>query len=299
MMGGKTRENGFTLIELMIAMAVGLIAITVIIQVYTSMQASNTAQKMVVEMQQNARAALVLMKREIRMAGYDPAFTDGIDNDGANGIDDFAESSGAGFLLASPTMMQFTLDNEVDDPALGTNGADDDGDGQIDELDECCYDGDVADTNENITFSLFGTELERTRNNPPATASILAYDIEAVRFAYAFDSDGDGELDRSANGHVIWAFDATGGGFLNKVIDTNDDGVIDAMDWPAGSALMPSAPVFDIRAVRIWLLARTRHPVRGHSETRTYVVGNQHLMVSDGYQRCLLETTVFCRNMGL
>lgn len=295
----RSRYEGFTLIELMIAMAVGMIAMTVIIQVYTSMQASNTAQKMVVEMQQNARAALMLMKRELRMAGYDPARTDGIDNDGANGIDDPAESSGAGFVTASPIQVQFTLDHEVDDPALGTNGADDDGDGQIDELDECCYDGDITDLNENITFSLLGTDLERTRNNPPGVASMLAYDIEAVRFAYAFDSDGDGELDRSVNDNVIWAFDSSGTGFLNKIVDTNDDGVIDEMDWPAGGALMPSVPLFEIRAVRVWLLARTRHPVRGHEETRTYVVGNQHVLVSDSYKRSLLEATVFCRNMGL
>lgn len=292
-------NHGFTLIELVIGMVVGLIAVTLMVQVYTSMQQSNTTQSMVVEMQQNARAALVLMKREIRMTGYDPAASDGIDNDGDSDVDEADESSGAGIVSAVADRIHFTLDTEVDDPALGTNGADDDGDGQIDELDECCYDGDLGEGNEDITFALNGTNLERTRANPATVSNVLAYDIEAIRFAYAYDNDGDGQIDRSANDHILWAFDANDNGELDKLVDTNDDGVVDLNDAAAGSPLGTPVPLAEIRAVRIWLLARTRQPVRGYSETRTYPVGNQHVVVSDSYQRCLLETTVFCRNMGL
>ena len=88
-------HKGFTLIELMISLAAASIVTAGIYGFYHVQQKSHAAQQLVVEMQQNIRATMSLMKREIRMVGYDPAAADGIDNDGINGIDDPAESSGS------------------------------------------------------------------------------------------------------------------------------------------------------------------------------------------------------------
>nr|MDJ0988105.1 prepilin-type N-terminal cleavage/methylation domain-containing protein [Desulfobacterales bacterium] len=73
--------NGFTLVELLLAMAAGLIVMIAIFAAYQNHQRSHVTQQLVVDMQQNARAAMSLMKREIRMMGYDPAATDGVDNE--------------------------------------------------------------------------------------------------------------------------------------------------------------------------------------------------------------------------
>jgi type IV pilus assembly protein PilW len=73
------KNKGFTLPELMIAMAVGSIIMAVIYSTYQAQQKSYTTQHLGVEMQQNIRAAMSLMKREIRMAGYDPEETSGAD----------------------------------------------------------------------------------------------------------------------------------------------------------------------------------------------------------------------------
>ncbi|RWX42938.1 type IV pilus assembly protein PilW [Candidatus Electrothrix aarhusensis] len=65
-------NKGFTLVELLIAMAISGILVTSMYSVYTLQQRSYTVQDQVSEIQQKARAALDIMTREIRMATYDP-----------------------------------------------------------------------------------------------------------------------------------------------------------------------------------------------------------------------------------
>jgi type IV pilus assembly protein PilW len=80
-------SGGYTIVEFLIAMAIASILITAIFQVYEVRQKSHSKQQLVVEMQQNLRGAVSLLKREIRMAGYDPAANDGVDSDGDSVID--------------------------------------------------------------------------------------------------------------------------------------------------------------------------------------------------------------------
>lgn len=73
-MGNKYLKNnfGFTLIELLVAMVISTIVAAGIFTAYKSQQDTQLAQEQIVEMQQNLRAALYILTREIRMAGYDP-----------------------------------------------------------------------------------------------------------------------------------------------------------------------------------------------------------------------------------
>jgi type IV pilus assembly protein PilW len=278
--------KGFSLVEMLVAMAAGLIVMLAINSAYVNYQRSHVTQQLVVHMQQNARAAMSLMKREIRMTGYDPVAADGVDNDSANGVDDAAESSGAGIIEAKYDtasgipIMRFSADLDYDWTVVG---------------------------DEDITYTLVGTELQRN-------GQIVAYDIEAVGFAYAFDDDGDGALDVSDpagglvpgnNGNIIWAVDSNLGDHkLDHFLDTDDDGIIDANDTEGGDGMTGQVLIANIRAVRIWLLARTRQPIKGHIDNQTYAVGPLHRGPADGdwdarKRRVLLTTTVYCRNMGI
>ena len=64
--------RGFTLVEVMVAMAIFGIVMTGIYQTYLYQQKSYIKQEQVVDMQQSLRAGLFFLKRDIRMAGYDP-----------------------------------------------------------------------------------------------------------------------------------------------------------------------------------------------------------------------------------
>ncbi len=66
------RQAGYTLVELMVAVALTGIVTTSIYKGYVSFSTAYDVQDQVVEVQQNAQVAMRRMVREIRMAGYDP-----------------------------------------------------------------------------------------------------------------------------------------------------------------------------------------------------------------------------------
>jgi prepilin-type N-terminal cleavage/methylation domain-containing protein len=272
----KNDHKGVTLIELLVAMAVGMIVMAGIYGTYHGQEKAFVNQQLVVDMQQNVRAAMLLMTREIRMTGYDPAAADGIDNDGLNGIDDAAESSGATLLKAGKDWIQFSADLEGD--------------------------GDVLDANEDITYQISGSDLVRI-DAADGVEQIVAYDIEAVGFAYAYDEDTNGQLDTfdgTPNTPVIWAIRKNPSDTqLGNYLDTDENGVIDETDGVGGLGLPHQIDFDKIKAVRIWLLGRTRQPVRGYRDHRTYKVGWQNITTNDNYRRLLLTATVACRNKGI
>jgi type IV pilus assembly protein PilW len=302
----RNRNNlGFTLLELMIAMVIASIVAAAIMMSFDSQQKTQVNQQLVVEMQQDARAALYLMQQDIRMAGYDETWedtnTDGVDDNRAtdlidNDCDTVIDNPGedndiAGIVKAFPHLIQIRLDENRDGNFCGVNDvityalASDTGDGTID------GDG-VADSG--------AMDLRRDNQVIGNNLQPLARSIQAIAFAYAFDNDPgppDGLVDTDAGGNIIWAFDSNADGILDKQLDSNTDGVIDENDTPIN--LTTPVPISRIRAVRIWILARTRSPLRDHHYTKTYVVGDKVITTADDYERVLLTTTVNCRNLGL
>lgn len=294
--------RGFTQIELMVAMVIASLVAAAITKVYQTQQRAYTSQQSVVEMQQNARSAMTLMKREIRMAGYKPAASDGIDNDGLNGMDDVDSAENGrmlgleiGVVEARRDRITFRMDVAPDDPAECVNGVDDGGmAGIIDDPAEC-YDGLPDDPNEQITYTLQanpagGNDLVRINS---AGTNILAYDVEDIAFGYAFDMNEDGALDTDngqPDGNVIWAYDS-GMGLLSTDADTGN-----AVMGPP--LIGPNGPL--IGAVRIWLLTRTPQPIRGDLDTDTYQVGDQVFdpgTYDPRFRRTLQVATVYCRNL--
>jgi type IV pilus assembly protein PilW len=306
-------SGGFTLIELMIAMAVAALLFTAVYAAFGSQLRCHLEQQQTVDMQQNIRAAFALMQRDIRMAGYDATWRDDnsdgrhdlrnadlIDND-CDGRLDAADPEGdedndrAGFTAAYAHYLQLALDRGGD--------------------------GDFCDSQDRIGFG-FSTTRDRNRDGiadkgaAPLGRSVgagglqpLAENLQAVAFGYAFDDDygtpiTDGAIDTNGRA-VVWAYDRDLDGFLDTRLDSNADGRIDSADDLDGNgrvddaALTPAVPIRRIRAVQVWLLARTRSPLRNLSDTTTYVVGNKILRFGDGYKRVLLTTVVSCRNLGL
>jgi len=76
--------NGFTLVELMIALAIFGIASAAIYATYQSQQNSYIVQEDVTDMQQNLRAGMFFLKRDIKMAGYNPTEKAEADNNTNN-----------------------------------------------------------------------------------------------------------------------------------------------------------------------------------------------------------------------
>jgi type IV pilus assembly protein PilW len=302
----RFRNNlGFTLLELMIAMVIASIVAAAIMMSFDSQQKTQVNQQLVVEMQQDARAALYLMQQDIRMAGYDETWedantdgvddnraTDGIDNDCDGGDGNLGEDNDiSGIVKAAPHLIQIRLDENRDANFCGVN----------DQITYALASGTTDGTIDGDGLADSGAmDLRRDNQFVGNNLQPLARSIQAIAFAYAFDDDlgaPDGLVDTDAGGNIIWAFDSNDDGLLDKQLDSNTDGVIDENDTPVN--LTTTVPISRIRAVRIWILARTRAPLRDHQYTRTYVVGDKVVTPVDDYERVLLTTTVNCRNLGL
>ena len=252
------REKGFTIVELLIVVAISGLVLSSIYSVFRNQMNAHKANIQAVETQQNIRAAMFLMEREIRMAGYSPSM-----------------GAAAGILVAGQGVIQIAMDLDND--------------------------GNVTDLNETISFG-FSTSNDADRDGKVgggagSVASLaradatgggfqpMADNVEAVAFAYAYDSDQDGQLETSG-GNVIWAFDSNNDGML----DTNNN---------TGLLLGTTVALDRIRVVRIWILARSATAHRGHTDTRTYLIGGKSITENDKFMRRFLTTTIKCRNMSM
>ena len=68
-------RHGYSLVELLVAMAITLVVMAGVYKVYVTQQDSYLLQEQVAEMQQNARIAKYVLMKDIRMAGYNPTRT--------------------------------------------------------------------------------------------------------------------------------------------------------------------------------------------------------------------------------
>jgi type IV pilus assembly protein PilW len=64
--------NGFTLVELLVSMSIGMVLLAAVTTTFMSQTRIYNAQEQINEMQQNARGALDIITREVKMAGYNP-----------------------------------------------------------------------------------------------------------------------------------------------------------------------------------------------------------------------------------
>jgi type IV pilus assembly protein PilW len=267
-------------------MGITAVVMAAVFKIYTTQQDSYVLQEQVAEMQQNGRIAKYVLMRDLRMVGYNPkrvpnvfGFVERLPNDDGGDPDEFTS--------INSTSIAFTLD--------------DNGDGALD-----------VSLDEQIAYRVAGENLQRFNVDNDAWLTVVE-NIEVLAFAYAFDDDGDGNIDTSATtGKIIWAIDAddsdtderlnvnldgNDSGDIDADDDTNDDGIID--DDDAGTELPTPVDLNRIRAVKIWLLAKTGHTDRNYTRANTYVVGNRIIEPSDGNRRQLLTTMVKCRNMAL
>ncbi|MDF1615696.1 prepilin-type N-terminal cleavage/methylation domain-containing protein [Desulfurivibrio dismutans] len=68
--GNRCRQQGFTLVEVLIALALGGVVMAAVMLSFRGQHATYIAQDHTVEMQQNIRVALDMVSREIRSAGF-------------------------------------------------------------------------------------------------------------------------------------------------------------------------------------------------------------------------------------
>ncbi|MEH0022022.1 MAG: prepilin-type N-terminal cleavage/methylation domain-containing protein [Desulfobacter sp.] len=167
-----SNEKGFSLIELMIALAIFSMIVGFMATSKTRQQETNVTQLQAVEMQQNVRTVMFMMKKNIRQAGFNPTASD----------------QGQGIITATATSFSFSYYN-TDTTALDTATyvfEDDEGDGDMD----ITLNGTIlAENIQNLSFTYY----DEDRNTPVADVD----DIRSVDITITAAVDQD-ELARAA-----------------------------------------------------------------------------------------------------
>jgi len=168
------RENGFSLIELLFAMAIFLIILAAATSAFISQRKSYKAQEQVAEMTQGARAAMDMLSTEIRQAGYNPA-----------NISNFVG------IQYSASQLQLLADLKGD-------------------ADPSPPDGDTSDANENIIYIYDSDNLRINRNdvNTEDVAYPFAENVQGYTVKY-FEGDGVTEVSSADDNSKIRQIEIT------------------------------------------------------------------------------------------
>jgi type IV pilus assembly protein PilW len=189
-------SQGFTLVELLVSVVVSGVVLAGICSTFYSQHTSYLNQEQIVSMQQNIRAAMYIMEREIRMVGHDP-----------NG------DSGAGIMTHNAGSIRIAQDL--------TNNA---GTG--------IPDSDVGDPGEDITYSLQDadgdgdTDLVRNDHNGVGI-QMIAEDIDALNFVYLNQNGAVTAVPADMRSIQISVIAKTGQpsrGYVNKTVYQNQRG---------------------------------------------------------------------------
>lgn len=286
-------DKGFSLVELMIALAVSSIVMAGVYSTYSLQSKTYTTQRDISQIQQNLRGAGNVLAWDIQNAQRDTNPTR------RYVFKNFAWAGG------NPTMTFDSLRLDTDIPP----------DGIADTVQQIQYQ--IADLDGDGRSGLYRTA---TPADPAAPAGLdgvpqlVADGVASFGLGFAFDADDDGFLERYNNnpsGSILWAVDSDGNGNLDAILDTNDDGRIDELDDVSGDNWITSAddptgqlatPVnFNrVRAVRVFLLAVSERETKDNMvDNNTYTVGNQVIVPPnppDRFKRRVLTFDVALRN---
>ena len=165
------------MIELLIAMVVGLVVLAATYGVFTLQNKTLTTQEKLASSYQNARIAMEMMIRDISMAGYNHTGTGSMVPSALPRCTNALVTAGtpcAGIKTANGTSISITMDMDNDS---GTGVSD----------------GDRDDANENVTYNLYTSSdgvkvLGRKSSTSAITQPAVEY-VEALNFVY---EDGAG-----------------------------------------------------------------------------------------------------------
>lgn len=160
----KIGNDGFSFVEILVALGIAsFIMASVVTLVKTQARIKGTHEQ-VVEVQQNIRAAMYMMERELKMAGYK----------GNNSVEDF--SVPPGFISPTDgTTVTFTY-------LADNDGLDNDNNGSTDEAFELVT----------VQYLIFDGGLGRRQDNAitlSADPEILAENIQLIEFFYSWWTD--------------------------------------------------------------------------------------------------------------
>ncbi|MCI5209664.1 MAG: prepilin-type N-terminal cleavage/methylation domain-containing protein, partial [Candidatus Electrothrix sp. ATG2] len=176
---GVGKQKGFTLVEVMISMLIAGILVGAMYSTYTVQRRTQAVQESTSEMQQNIRAALMVLSSDLVMAGYDPQGVGGFGFEAVATFSNGATPSLTEDVTTSSTSLAFTADLDRDGTLdRAAEDINEDGNKDLSEM-------------EQIAYRLNDNTLQRySTRNGVIEWQIVAENIEALSFNF-LDQDGN------------------------------------------------------------------------------------------------------------
>jgi type IV pilus assembly protein PilW len=275
-LGITAASRGFTIVEFMVAIAIGLIVSLVVGQIFVGSRQSFSSQEDSARMQENMRSASILLTRTIRLAGYPsnaglnpndifpkasaPAIT-GVDNLATSGMPSGTDPVKP--TASSPATVPDTITVRYQGSGNGTGTPD-----------QTIVDCSGAYVDFNATSANLFAIRPATKPDGVLSSSLycsidngtnwqeLVPDIDNMQILYGVDTDADG----SANVYQRIA-DVTSADQLDKVV-----------------------------SVRLWLLMRSPTATNLTVASTTYSLAGVNYTYTDRFVRRVLYTTINLRN---
>jgi len=322
----RLNKQGFTLVELLVAMAISLVVLSAIFFTFKSQHDSFLTQDQVSAMQQNLRAAMIMITRDIQMGGYYTNFDrydHTMDWDDLNGSSD---PDGTDEETIRPLI--YAHDNIDDSP---TNKDNIKNDTDVIVIAKASDKGRPLDAGEYATGNTIDASLRDVDDLKRDKCGLLVKnDLSSADFFRIEEDSGamrlstGRELQESySEGDLIFRADVViyyvdddarspclrrknlGNNEGAQVIAENIDNLqfrylLDNGIWVSDPNNPPGTSGANVRAVEISLLARTAQTLRGYLNTNTYTMGGRNIgPFNDGHRRKLLASIVETRNIGL
>jgi len=313
---------GFTLIELLVAIALGMVILAGLFRTFKVQHDSYVVQDQVSAMQQNLRAAMYMITRDLQMAGYYTNFDrnnrqlDWNDLDGDSNHNNNMETgrplvfavnnvstSGDGIKDNTDVIVIVKAGSEGHTLTAGEGAS-----GGVISLSTRDLDGDGnADLNnsgkkfgllvkEDLSFAdFFQVDSASGSINPPGG---LTENYTSGDTVYRTDIIIYRVTDDAARPCLVRKNLGDDSGY--QVIAENIDNLQCRYLFNDGTWTNdPTGNQTRVRAVEVLLVARTALPQRGYRDTSSITFGTETISVNDSYRRKTLNSLVKTRNVGL
>ncbi len=309
MKGEKAKNQGFTLVELLVAMAIAAVILTAIFSTFKSQQDSYVVQSQLAMTQQNVRGAMQLISRDIQMAGYYTNFETSIIT---MDWDDMGANESMHPIIYARNNISAAGDDIKDNTDL------------VVIVKASMENGRQLASGEAASGSTASSTLRDAGNlTQDKYALLVKNDLSRAEFFRVTNSTGIINLSKSLVESYTeddWIFradiiiyyvddaDPAHPNLMRRNLGNNEQAQVMAEDidnlqfryvLDDGSEVDSGFNERDVRAVEIYLLARTRHIIRGYTDPNTYNMGSMSLTPIDGYRRKLLKALIKTRNIGL
>jgi prepilin-type N-terminal cleavage/methylation domain-containing protein len=301
-MSPAKRRKGFSIVELMIALAVMAIVSSQLLLVFSAQHDSYVEQEHVIDTQQDVRLVSDVILTDLRMAGYMLEHKIGVgSNDGGTGAPDVvcmsdpsaivdAEAAAATGLFAGADVTG-TLGGSEDTVTVSVGDLDIDSDGNDDfsATNGGIIISDGTTVHCAIIESIAGNTITFTPDTPASASFTANLTSAAPALVYVVNNN---RLTRNGVVLSLQIEDLQ----IQFGVDDDNDGMVENTEFPIDSLNAAAHDLSAIKTARIFVTSRSMKSEPEHSSART-AAANRLAGTTDNFKRRRVTADVGLRNM--